>query len=701
MILNRLSPISILAAVTALLCACGGSDGDDRQVSEIRTLSNRSDLISSGDALVEVVLPSGADPSLLKVLLNGKDVTSNFAVREDGRVKGMIEGLEEGPNTLTASINADRAPAGRTIINHPKGGPIFSGPQLTPWTCTTAENGLDSPQDEKCNASTKVEYFYRSTDPGKPGFLPYSTTSPPTDVSTTTTDQGRTVPFIVKRERGTLNRFIYDITVLADPTQQISPFNPPTGWNGKMYHTFVGGIGTGRSQASAQPFGLVTSWANQPGDVVSTATALSLGYATTSSSGTVFGQSGNSVTSAEVLMMVKERVVETLGEIRYTLAQGASGGSMQQHLIGNAYPGLLDGIMPSASYPDAYTTNNEIQDCSLLIRYFDTNPVLWNDVTKQNAVMENANESPGTCRNWLQFGFDRALMDPAVGELHEYQVNILGKRADGSANRSYDNVGIQYGLKALRAGSISAEDFVHLNQNVGGRAIDWSWTPARSAADPAALERLYRSGQVNLGTGLASVPIIDLRGQSYGCENFEIHACSKTWAMRERLTKANGQATNQVILHAATGDAAAQASIAEEALRLMDRWVSAIKSDNSNDSLASKVVRHKPSDAQDACWINGVRTTDTSACRAAFPLFGNPRTGAGSPLAADVMKCQLKPLDRTGYGVAFTDVQWTRLQAIFNSGVCDWNAPSVGQVPMVPWLNFAKGPGGEPLGDAP
>lgn len=688
------------AAVPVMLAGCGGGHDDEPQVSDIRVLSSRADLVTGDDALVEVVLPKDAQVGSLQVRLGDKDITSSFAARSDGRVKGLVQGLQIGPNTLTATLDGGR-PVSLQLTNHPKGGPVFSGPQLTPWTCTTEQNGLGPAQDAQCNAPTRVDYFYRSTDHAKTAFLPYNPSSPPTDVATTTTDQNLTVPFIVRRERGTLNRFIYEITVLADPTKQVSPFNSPAAWNGKLYYQFFGGATPMKTQASVEPFGIPMSFANQPGDVVSVATALSLGYATADSSGTVFGNTPNSVTSAEVVMMVKERVTETLGEIRYTLSQGASGGSMQQHLVANAYPGLLDGIMPSASYQDLYTTNNEVQDCSLLLRYFDANVSVWGDVQQQNAVTQNASQLPGTCRAWLAYGFDKAWMDPSVGGLTDYQVNIFGSRSDGLANRPYDNVGIQYGLSALKAGTITPEQFVHLNENVGGRDIHWNWTPQRTIADPVALERVYRSGQVNLGTGLANVPIIDLRGQAFGCDNAEIHSCFHSWVTRERLIKANGNANNHVILTGASGDDVATAAMAKEALGLMDRWVAAIKADTTNDSQAAKVARHRPAEATDACWISGVRTTDTSACAAAFPRFGDPRTGAGEAATIDVMKCQLVPLDRASYAVSLTDAQWTRLQAAFPSGVCDWSKPSVGQTAVVPWLSYAEGPGGKPIGEAP
>ena len=38
-------------------------------------------------------------------------------------------------------------------------------------------------------------------------------------------------------------------------------------------------------------------------------------------------------------MMLKERIVDRYGEIRYTFGQGGSGGSIGQHMVANSYPG--------------------------------------------------------------------------------------------------------------------------------------------------------------------------------------------------------------------------------------------------------------------------------------------------------------------------------------------------------------------------
>src|SRR3977135_3241674 len=54
---------------------------------------------------------------------------------------------------------------------------------------------------------------------------PYTPGSTPADLAMTTTTTGLTVPYVVRVERGTLNRGIYDIAVLFDTTQA-QPWTP-------------------------------------------------------------------------------------------------------------------------------------------------------------------------------------------------------------------------------------------------------------------------------------------------------------------------------------------------------------------------------------------------------------------------------------------------------------------------------------------
>jgi hypothetical protein len=65
-----------------------------------------------------------------------------------------------------------------------------------------------------------------------------------------------------------------------------------------------------------------------------------------------------------------------------------------------------------------------------------------------------------------------------------------------------------------------------------------------------------------------------------------------------------------------------------------------------------------------------------------YPIFANPRMAAGGPLANDVIKCQLKPLDRGAYGVSFTE-------AAFPAGVCDFSKPGADRAAPMTWPTFA------------
>src|SRR5439155_8982046 len=57
-------------------------------------------------------------------------------------------------------------------------------------------------------------------------------------------------------------------------------------------------------------------------------------------------------------------------EIKYTVGNGCSGGSIQQNTAASIFPGLLDGIQPSCDYPDSITTGMEVTDCVLLVNFY-------------------------------------------------------------------------------------------------------------------------------------------------------------------------------------------------------------------------------------------------------------------------------------------------------------------------------------------
>jgi hypothetical protein len=725
---------AVIALTPTAAAAAPGPSADASRRLDIRVLGNRADLISGGDALVEVLLPPGADPSRLRMVLatdqGSRDVSEAFARRGNGRVLGLLEGLPAGRSLLSAKVAGPQGGSGAdriTITNHPNGGPVFSGPQVAPWVCTTDANGLGPALDPQCNARPTYQFFYRRTSGT---FATYDPAAPPTDVATTTTDQGITVPYVFRQETGTQNRGIYRTAVLFDPARPWTAWDSQNGWNHKLFYPFGANCNTYHHQGVAQD--------------VQIDRALSRGFMVATSSLNVLGGNCNSVVSAESVMMLKEHIVEHYGEIRYTFAQGRSGGSIQQHEIANAYPGLLDGIQPNASYEDMWSgALVEVEDCHLMRRVFSTvSPTLWTDPAQRAAAQGNAAPVAPTdltaCEAWdPSFGdfqnpaftqplpfhqscFPTPLTAEQQAQLYhpdinpagcrstyqDYLVAVFGRRPHrlwtpteraagfGFAKLPFDNIGVQYGLQALTAGTITPEQFVNLNENIGGLDIDHNFVPRRSVADPGAVATAYRSSVTEDARQADNVAIIDLRANT---NLNDIHTAFHSHTMRERLRNANGHADNQIIWTFPGPGLPPPAPIADQAFLLMDRWLTAVEADPSDAPRSVKIRRHKPVDAVDACFVDGVKVTDPDICRATFPFYGNPRIAAGAPLSNDVLKCRLTPLSQRDYTVAFTPEQWTRLQEAFPNGVCDYRKPGADRQPSVPWLTYRNGPGGRPL----
>ena len=716
--------LAVVASAFAGPALAGGKKGGTpTSVGAISVLSNRADLISGGDALVRIEL-GDAEAASLTVTLNGADVTGAFDVRENGRYEGLVTGLQIGQNVLVARPEGGY---GRRIAirNHPIGGPVFSGPQVTPFFCNpNASNPpLGTAIDAQCNAPTRVELLYRNTAT-PPQFVAYDPTSPPpaASIAQTTTDAGKTVPFIVQRVTGTANRGIYQIAVLVDPAKPIEPWSTGQPWSRKLFHPFGGACGNQHVQTA-------------PSNVLQ-ATQLGLGFAVATSSLNIYANNCSDLTSAEATMMTKEIVVERYGPLLYTMGNGGSAASMQQHLLAENYPGLLDGLTTSQVFPDHMAQVLGSLDCRLLYRYFwPTSPLLnpGHATSPPNALFptaasrlpvwgSNPTNPDNLCgQKILAFGADRTELLPASGvacglaaALIWSPTNPTGERCgtfdflrsvfgvvvtpdapNGKGRSATDNVGIQYGLKALLAGQITPEQFVDLNSKIGGIDIDGNFTPERKAADPTALEILYSTGRMNSGSGAADVPEIDNRtgGQM---DDTGFHPAFETFSYRARLDRSNGHHANQIVWLSRPG------GVVPSQFDFMRQWLDTLAADTSADPRAVKVQRAKPADLVDTCFMAGGVRGDMT-CNGTWQHYAAPRIAAGGPLTQDVMKCQTTPLARSDYGViAFTDDQWARLQAAYPTGVCDYTRPGVSQrPPKARWLTFEDGPGGKPLGDAP
>jgi len=410
----------------------------------------------------------------------------------------------------------------------------------------------------------------------------------------------------------------------------------------------------------------------------------------------------------EALMMLKEHFIENYGVPKWTVGYGGSGGAIQQLLIAQIYPGLLDGLQPAASFPDS---SLHTADCGLLQNFWrSADPAVWTDAKK--AAVEGYTK--GTCAAWERsfvpvltatnargcaLNDASKIYDPVKNPtgarctMQEMRANIYGRDPKTRfARKPQDNIGLQYGLAALNSGAISVDEFLELNQRVGGNDIDGNFVAARSVADPVALRALYASGLMNSGGGgLANVPILHSRG--YTDPAGDIHDRERDFTIRARLEKANGRSDNQVIWIGpgrVRGETqpSTRSNLGALSIDTMNKWLDAITADPAPLS-TDKIVRLRPADAVDSCWSEaGERIAERASfdgkgkCNALYPVHSEPRLVAGAPLTNDIAKCALKPIRYGDYKVKFDAAQKQRLAAIFPSGVCDFNKPGVGQVPL-------------------
>jgi hypothetical protein len=371
------------------------------------------------------------------------------------------------------------------------------------------------------------------------------------------------------------------------------------------------------------------------------------------------------------------------------------------------------------SYPDIVTVVPGVVDCTLLAHALDNSKLAWSEDQK-TAISGFA--TWGTCskeskgNSWIKTHFSPDLAHPvtcnkiiphelvydpvtnpqgARCDVYDNQVNVFGRDPKtGFARRPLDNVGVQYGLVAFNKGIISAEQFLELNQNMGGYDDKGDITAGRMTGDVEALHIAYATGQVNSGEGgLASVPIIDIR--VYADTVPDIHDEYRSFVTRARLIAANGSADNQVMMTfpftTKPGKKLGEsfATVAGTLVPKMDQWLDNLAKQPSKVAIIETIASAKPAELADACWsedgekIVEKRTYDgNSRCNQLFPPHGDPRIAAGEPLTEDILKCALKPVNPRDYVHPLTPDQLMRLKTIFPLGVCDYTRPGIGQGPM-------------------
>ena len=730
----------------------------------VEVVSSAPDQVSGGDARLHIGVPRTVPLHQVRVIVNGTDQSDHFTTISGIRtLTGVVDGLDVGENTVTVKPNGRGKgrprPVNLTLTNYQVSGPIFSGPHQHPFICSVQEQGLGQPlvDDEddgfpvfaedgitiigyskNCSSETLVQYVYKSTDGG---FKPYTSGGErPSDMSQTTTMDGHTVDYIVRWERGTINRFIYSIAMLA-PADNGPDDLDRSAWNGKLIYYFQGGVAIGHYQG------------NPSGSRMLYDHGLSLGYAVAYSTGNKSGTHYNLVLGGETALMVKERFIELYDAPLYTVGLGGSGGAIQQYIYAQNHPGLIDAAIPQYSYPDMVTQAIHIGDCELLEFYMDvldaanprwadwSNRTLIEGLNASNTVFNpytgslGASEcvmgwrglSPLALNPLYGYAENQELYEPpsAVGEIEWSHfgdlINVYGIADDGYARNFWDNVGVQYGLEAVAIGEITPDEFLKLNQTIGGwknepdmvqegspffppGEIDLSnWDPwssrnqvfstgsapaPRTVGDNAAMEAAYEEGLVFMGD--INIPVIDWR--HYLEDKLDMHNAHQSFASRQRIRDARGHSDNQVIWFTDIGPGGPAFDQTPEALEVIDEWMS-----NIIDNPSGGVAGNKPDLAVDRCfnadgseiaagsdaWNGILDGQEPGECTALFPLYSTSRIVAGGPFKGSIFKCHLKPVAEAiadgDYGVWIpTTEEQAMLEAIFPDGVCDFGQPDIG-----------------------
>ncbi|WP_298234112.1 DUF6351 family protein [uncultured Azohydromonas sp.] len=305
---------------------------DDRFA--LRVLSSPAQYVSGGDARVELRAPRALHDQI-EVWINGKKTRPQLSANGD-RLEGVVTGLVNGQNRLVLrQAGSTAALASLTLVNHPISGPMFSGPKQAPFVCTVHQvkrqpmvdaatppgfpvfdaKGNKIGYSRDCSIQSFTTYWYRAAgNRWRP--LPANGTRP-ADMTRITLADGRKVDFVVRQERGTINRFLYSFAMLAPRGE--NPPSPDTRlWNGRLVYVFQGGVGLGHTQG----------W--MPNDAM-LPELLSQGHAIVASSGNNTRTHYNLQLGGETTMMVKERFIERYGRPLYTVGVGGSGGAVQQY----------------------------------------------------------------------------------------------------------------------------------------------------------------------------------------------------------------------------------------------------------------------------------------------------------------------------------------------------------------------------------
>lgn len=352
-----------------------------------------------------------------------------------------------------------------------------------------------------CSHPTTVSYFYLSVTDGK--FYPLQQANGDID---TVVVNGKSIDFIVRLETGTINRFFYAIAALRGH-HETADAPSASNWNRRLLYQFRGGVGVGRRQGNISTGDILTRRQQQ----------LAQGYAIVYSTANQTKNHYNIWLAEDTARRLKKQFIALYGKPLYSIGIGGSGGAIQQYLLAQNAPGVLDAAIALYSYPDMVSQTIYVFDCEPLEYYFDVldqeNP-RWQNATERSTVIGLAASASidnrfklletvaslfdsryrrklkgtGECvaawrglaplvnnPNFVHFenNFSKEIAANTHWSHWEDLRDFYGAGNSGYANSVWDNEGVQYGLEALKKGHLSVANFLKLNASIGG------WKPAK------------------------------------------------------------------------------------------------------------------------------------------------------------------------------------------------------------------------------
>ena len=633
---------------------------------------------------------------------------------------------------------------------------LYSGDIQYPFFCMTVDSGLGQPlvdnqsaygvpvymnmaqqnnivgYSKDCSVATTIQYFSLSNNGEVIKLTQF-------DLIDTVSQQDDKM--LLRVEQGTINRFIYTV-IMPISGDEVGQRLATSKWNKRLIFQFNGGSGIGYRQGKQRAKRVISRQWQQLRD----------GYAVISSSGNKTSYTYNMLLAEDTARRVKKHFVSLYGEPLYTVGIGGSGGGLAQYLIAQNSTGILDGLIPLYSYPDMITQTTYALDCDLLNNYFTfraKKKSRWLDWHKRQTVegMNALNDFPqragylqpvnqimsgfvpslpsgnSECINGY-FGLSSFINNPRQGFLRDIfhpdvvqqvkwsfwqdLVSVLGQDTEGFGLSTWDNVGVQYGLLALRGNAITVDEFLDINSKVGswkpqsnmveediwlplGRKIPlWLslWgsnniTPVvkgianRHEGSIHAMQAAYRAGQVFIGK--INLPVIDVR--HYLEEDLDMHHVSASFFSRLRVLEQNGHSDNHIIW---ISDKNYNPAIL--AFKVMDEWLLTMR---NNPSFST--VEAKPKGLVDQCfsdqgevifqgessWDGQWNNKNEGACHKVYPMYSTSRIQAGSTWSGDMFKCQLMPVNKAIKQGVYGAIEMTsyqhKLEKIFPAGVCDYN----------------------------